>query len=864
MGVIRTCIEWLRRLAGPRREEISPEEAQRLSTLFRERYHSFRVLLAANGHALENMALLEQAYAGTKPYGMDFVVSNATAVSVRVFRMIQHLDTLSPGTYSTLFERFEAIRTDLDLVIRPDQKPIDGTLVLPLESVRRGDSEVVGAKMANLGEITGVLGLEVPLGFVITAAAYNRLLDHNDLRSEINRRILSTEIQRPDSLFALSSQLQQLIASAEIPTEVADSVDTALAEVYSPIGGPSGFAVRSSAFGEDTAETSFAGLYESELNVHPDNVLTTYVEIAASKYTPQAMVYRYQHGLRNEDTEMAVGCMAMVPAAVGGVAYTSNPQDQDDRKIFISAAIGLPKTVVDGRFENDLFIVDRDRLRVIDRQVVDKTFAFDLRPGEGITRRRLSENDAARPALTDEQVVEIARVALRLEAHFGDPQDVEWALTEAGRLIILQARPMHHATLRPPSSSIEGTPLISGGVCVSPGVAGGPVRWVRSDREALMMPTGAVLVVEHPDPRWAALLDRAAAVVSEHGGIAGHLATVAREFGVPALFGAGSLAALQRDAEITVDADGLAVHPGRHPAAESSSERPSLMVGSPIHGILGEALTHISPLTLTDPSSPDFKPSNVRSLHDITRYCHEKSVTEMFSFGRDHEFPRFAAKQLHHNVPMQWWVLNLDNGFTEEVIGKYVHLDQISCLPMQALWDGMVAIPWDGPPAMSGSGFASVLFEATRNPALSTPFKKPYAQRNYFMVSANFMNLQSRFGFHFSTVETLASERDSENYLIFSLKGGAADMERRAGRAQFIADILDTHGFHLKVIEDTVTARTWAMPRAEIVDRLKIVGYLLMHTRQLDMVMGNPASVDRYRAKLEADIATLLDRENPE
>jgi pyruvate,water dikinase len=132
------------------------------------------------------------------------------------------------------------------------------------------------------------------------------------------------------------------------------------------------------------------------------------------------------------------------------------------------------------------------------------------------------------------------------------------------------------------------------------------------------------------------------------------------------------------------------------------------------------------------------------------------------------------------------------------------------------------------------------------------------------MVSANFMNLQSRFGFHFSTVETLASQRDDENYLIFSLKGGAADEERRAGRARLIADLLEIHGFHLKVIEDTVTARIWAMPQEEILSRLKIVGYLLMHTRQLDMVMGDPASVTRYRAKLEGDISSILAAENPQ
>jgi len=856
-SIIQSVCGWFRRLVGPTEPELSFEESERLTTLFRERYHSFRVLLAANGRALETMAEMEQAYAGTQPYGMDFVVSNATTVAVRVYRMIQHLDALAPDKYTGLFERFDEIRGDLDTVLQPKPKIIDAPLVLPLAAIGRRDSTVVGAKMANLGEIHNTLGLEVPPGFVITAAAYGRLLDHNDLRPEIHRLIQSVEIDRPDALFALSSQLQQLITSAEVPSDVREAIDGALSALRGEFDSQIGFAVRSSAFGEDTAETSFAGLYDSQLNIHPDNLLEAFAETAASKYTPQAMVYRRQHGLRDEDTEMAVGCMAMIDAVAGGVAYTSDPQDASDSRIHISAAIGLAKTVVDGRFEVDFFIVDRSRQRVVHREIAHKTTAFALRPGAGIIRREVEAELADRPALDDQQIIAVARAALELETHFGSPQDVEWAVTADGELVVLQARPMHWAQAPEPSPNIEGEPLIKGGVCVSPGAASGRVSWVHSDREALKVPDNAVLLVDYPDPRWASLLDRAAAVVSEHGGIAGHLATVAREFGIPAIFGMGELDALRRGEEVTVDANGLAIHKGLIPGLGQFQRRRNLMEGSPIREILESALTHIAPLTLLDPNAPEFRPANVRTLHDITRFCHEKSVVEMFAFGSEHKFPRYAAKQLHHNVPMQWWVLNLDDGFTEDIKGRYVHLEEISCGPMHALWDGMVAIPWDGPPAMSGSGLASVLFEATRNPALATPFKKPYAQRNYFMVSGNFMNLQSRFGFHFSTVEALAGDRDSENYLVFSLKGGAADMDRRATRAQFIADILADKGFRLKVIEDTVTARASALPQEALLDLVKIVGYLLMHTRQLDMIMGDQRSIDRYRSKLENDIDSL-------
>jgi pyruvate,water dikinase len=206
---------------------------------------------------------------------------------------------------------------------------------------------------------------------------------------------------------------------------------------------------------------------------------------------------------------------------------------------------------------------------------------------------------------------------------------------------------------------------------------------------------------------------------------------------------------------------------------------------------------------------------------------------------------------------MQWWVLDLEDGFKEPVTGRYVHLDEIACEPMLALWDGMVAVPWDGPPAVSGRGLASILFEATANPALSSPFKKPYADRNYFIISKHFMNLQSRFGFHFTNVEALAGPRPEENYLSFSFKGGAADLERKVARARFIGDILADLGFQVDITEDVVTARRTGLDHADVEQGLRVVGYLLMHTRQLDMVMNQPTAVEHYRAKMRADIEGL-------
>jgi pyruvate,water dikinase len=230
----------------------------------------------------------------------------------------------------------------------------------------------------------------------------------------------------------------------------------------------------------------------------------------------------------------------------------------------------------------------------------------------------------------------------------------------------------------------------------------------------------------------------------------------------------------------------------------------------------------------------------------------------MFGFGREDHFSEHSSKQLWHNAAMQWWIINLEDGFNKSVPGKFVKLEDIVSIPMLALWDGMVAVPWQGPPPVDARGFMSVLIQATANPALDPAIGSPYFNRNYFMISKNFCSLTSRFGFHFSTVEALVGERTLENYVSFAFKGGAADQVRKARRVKFIAYFLEEAGFRVEVTDDNLFARIEGRSQDYMEERLRILGYLIMHTRQLDMVMSNEAEVRRYRAKFVADIQGLL------
>ena len=761
---MNNIFNWLRDIFQKSQEPVPSEiSAADLESTFKSRYHSFKLLLAANNKALEAMAQMEQALSGDKPFGMAFVQGHCTALLVNVFQMVKHLDELAPaqGRYVVLYERLREIQQRINGHLAQKKHQDEGPLVAPLKDVDREWTDQAGLKMTNLGHMKNRLNIPVPAGFVITAAAYYHFFRHNQLQEEINRRVQSTSLERTDQLFALSSGIQQLIVASELPPELSQAISQAYRALEAETRPGITVSVRSSAIGEDSPTASFAGQYLSQLNVRPENLELAYKEVVASKYTPQAMQYRLLRGLRDRDMAMCVGVLAMVDAKAGGVAYSQNALDSSDRTVHISSTWGLPKSVVDGDVEADMFVLERSEpLRIIDRRIAHKESQFICFPEEGVCRLDLTGRDQADiPSLTDGQVEALARTALRLEQHYGSPQDVEWALDKNDDLVFLQSRALQQVQLgigapraeeKSPQTEISGA-LASGGVKASPGAASGPVFWVRKDSDALLFSEGAVLAVAQPIPRWAALLGRAAAVVAQHGSQAGHLATVARELGVPALFGLEQAKEVLTNGQVvTVDADHLAIYEGRRDAILARTrERKKLMAGSPVYVTLEGVLQHIAPLNLVNPDAASFTAQNCQTLHDITRFCHEKSVQEMFSFGKDHHFPQHSSKQLFYKVPMQYWILNLDDGFHAEVEDKYVRLEDIACAPMLAVWQGMVAVPWEGPPAVSGRGLASVMFQATANPALGTPFKTSYSNRNYFMISKNFMNLQSRFGFHF-------------------------------------------------------------------------------------------------------------------
>lgn len=845
-------------------EESRTEEAVRRA--FKDRCNHFKALLSANKRALATMASLEEALKGERLFGMNFVRANCTVVITAVFNMVRHLNALSGGGHAALFDRIKVIQRRISDITSPRIEAVSGPLVLPLEWTDYSVTHEVGGKMASLGEARQRLGSTIPRGFVVTASGFRRFLEANSLQEEINRRMQLTDLSRLDAVFALSSSLQQLIIASPVPDDLAGAITghyQALSEGRADVR----LAVRSSAIGEDERGSSFAGQYRSELNVSGDTLLDTYKEVVASKYGVTAMTYRINRGIPDDEVPMCVGCLEMVEAVSGGVAYSSDPLSRKD-DIVINAVPGLPKAVVDGSAEVDVFRVTRgEPLIIADRVIAQKRFLIQSASDEGVLKTALDHVAGAAPALADGQVLEIARAALGFEELYGLPQDVEWAYSRQGELVILQSRALPGLDESAESQPIpEGAELLlEGGVCASSGVGAGAVFPVRRDADMLGFPKGAVLVVEQAHARWAPILSRAAAVVSEFGGTAGHLASVAREYGVPALFGMEkAFSLLARDSVVTVDADSRRVLAGRVEAVLARKKEPRVgFAGSPVYTVLEKAMEHIAPLNLLDPESARFAPEYCETLHDITRYSHEKAVEEMFRLDESLFSGRCGKQLKYKGGKLQYFVVNIENGFCRQVEGKYIELEDICCPPLHALWQGMVAIPWAGPVGTTGRSFLALVAESAGNPELEITSSSTRMMRNYFMVDKDYCNLQASFGYHFCTIEAQAGDAEPENYVNFHFKGGAANLGRRLLRVNAIADVLAENGFIVEVREDALSARAEELSAGEALELLLILGYLIIHTRQMDAGMHGEDSRTAFADMLRKGIAQVLREHGP-
>ena len=328
--------------------------------VFKKRYRNFRALLTANNNTLETMAEMEQVLQAGRSYSMAFVRSRSTAVMVNVYKMVRHLIEMSDGRYHELEKSFEKIKSQVEAAIDQQAFSADGEWVLPLQRINKNIADQVGEKMANLGEVASIKGLQTPSGFAITASATRYFFASNNIQPEINRLLQMLDPDNLENLYTTSAEIQTFIANSVLPRDLEEQILSSYRQLENKTESGVQVAMRSSALGEDLANASFAGQYHTELNVDSELLGRTYKEIVASKYTSRAIIYRLKRGFRDEDITMCVGCLAMVDAVISGVIYSRDPAFLNSTWVNINVASGTAQHVVNGTEITDCFLVTRE------------------------------------------------------------------------------------------------------------------------------------------------------------------------------------------------------------------------------------------------------------------------------------------------------------------------------------------------------------------------------------------------------------------------------------------------------------------------------------------------------------------------
>ncbi|RKH44634.1 phosphoenolpyruvate synthase [Corallococcus interemptor] len=441
----------------------------------------------------------------------------------------------------------------------PQPRPAAAPSILWFDALSREDVAQAGGKGANLGELTRA-GLPVPPGFVITASAFLQAME--PVRARLRELWERVDPDDSRSLAGSTEALRGLVLQAPMP----DGLRASLLAAYHQLEERAAVAVRSSATAEDTATTSFAGMHESFTNVVGDDALVDRVRACwASAYGPRVVAYRKAQGL-TDVPEIAVVVQAMVDSNRSGVMFTADPTSGDRERLIIEGAFGLGEVVVGGQVEPDTYVVDRAGPRILEARVGEKAFQL-LRDGVGHEKREDLPPERARArVLTDVEVLELARLGLRVERHYGAPQDIEWA-EEDGRFYLVQSRPVTTALGKAPEDTAAptGQTLVSG-LGASPGVASGRVRVLRDAKEGSKLAAGEILVAPMTSPDWVPSLRRAAAVVTDSGGMTCHAAIVSRELRKPCVVGTRKATKVLRDGEdVTVNGATGTVREGRAP-----------------------------------------------------------------------------------------------------------------------------------------------------------------------------------------------------------------------------------------------------------------------------------------------------------
>ncbi len=787
-----------------------------------KRYRHYDAFLDHNHRALRILAELEFMDRGDGLATLSSINRRTRDLLEEVQGLLTSLRALAHNRYEDLPQVFEEVAQNLAPLIEGRRPAIEGPLALPFSHLRTEHLPLAGAKAVNLARIRSELDLPVPDGFVVTTAAFDLFLRENRLLEPIHTFLGEFDPDRAESEDACR-RIQKKIQDAPLPKALAERLESEVHDLAVRHGSTPLLALRSSAVGEDT-DASFAGQYSTVLSVTKDNVASAYKRVLASKYSPRAILYRLRYGLTDAATPMAVAGVVMIQAKASGVLYSVDPSHPASGQARIDAALGFGDQVVSGSASPDVFWIDRESLQVIESLV---------QPKEGASGEKQS-----RPAASQHTLSKLIEFGLKMETHFGGPQDIEWAEGEQGGLVILQSRPLGMTGGDQEAHLFDGSGLkllLSGGQKAAPGRVSGKAVHARTGLKPDPAEE-AILVARTASPDLAPLMGRVRGLITDLGGAASHLASVAREFNVPALMNTRNATSLIAEGEeITLLADDEKVYQGRVPELERKLPgRDEDDEKGPIGRHLRELLDLISPLNLTDPTAPEFAPRGCHTLHDLIRFAHEKAMEEMFNLSQLAE-ASVVSRKMSANLPLSIHFIDLGGGLTPDLTScDEILPEHIRSKPMAALWRGLAhpGVTWSGAVDLSGRNFMALMVGS-----IGPENRVPPKVDSYALVSEDYLNLSIKFGYHYSNLDALCSEDPGVNTITLQFAGGAGTGAGKALRIEFLSQVLIRLGYEVEAAGALLQAALKGLECPAMEEVLDQTGRLLGCSRLLDLAI---------------------------
>lgn len=794
-------------------------------------FRTFKRILGLNTLALERMAQMDRALGGEYVFDKSFLESSVRDICRLTHLVAYHLNGMADEAHVALYDASLAVKDALEDILAGGMGSLSGRRVLPFSEIGWELEPLVGLANVGLAVLGRKMGLPAPDGFAVTVTGMRELVQSQE-----------AEEARAEVLHAVAELFARLGGSRRL-------------EISFVSAGPEGAGKILAEAGAETAEDALRAIARFAKEHAAAGPLAACVRPRLTGVV-QGTLQTLAHDPSLPPAMLAV---AEPPGAVRDSASAGDAQGRDalaDRYWLSRTAPHIPL---------------RTRL-------AEKQLAAPLPGGAplDLSRGRMLRGSAW---LLPEQAALLARLGLAAERALDSPCLLSWALTAEGDFLLTGLEPAETAypdwaeDMCDVESGCPGEEdlLLRGGQIACSGVGAGAVALLDDDTLPDSVPLGSVGVARAATPALSRIVPRLGALLTEVGTAASHLATVARENRVPAVFGLKGAVGLASGTMVTVDAEQAAVYRGvaegllRQAAMQRAREG-----AEPEFLVLRRLLRHIRPLNLVDPAADNFHPEECRTCHDIIHFAHERAVELLVSIDPTRRGGLGAPRRLREDSPFELRIVDVGGGLAEgddrpesahqagggNQAGD-VALADITSLPLRAFLEGLLLreVRREAPARLALGDILSGMGRTGQ--ALSAPAGG--AGLNLALAGSDYANITLRLGYHFSVVDAVVSDKPEQTFVYFRFAGGFASDDRRARRAGLILRVLERLGFRASRKGDLVVGKRKMLETAEALETLRLLGALSAYTRQLDVELASDADVERFASGfLEAAGLTSL------